>query len=217
MADKTELNLARIRACDEDVWRTITDARWDESKHSRAQNGQFSKVHGARSSLPANKQEKRTNALKSLTKAAAMSKKKRPKKPKAPKYTKEEGYKNQVGDPIPGGYKGIDAINKLREVQSGYVPDAFVRPDIGGIALPWGDDWMGLKHIIKDRLAQGIDPDKFLPKLADIIENGEKEEHGGRYYITKDGYLAVVSPTYFDDKFTFLLTGWDTTVPKAKK
>ena len=56
-----------------------------------------------------------------------------------------------------------------------------------------------------------------LPKLPDIIENGKLTSRNGRYYIGKDYYTAVVSPTYFDDQFTFLLTGWDETVPKAAK
>lgn len=140
-----------------------------------------------------------------------------PKKRKKPKLTKEEAYKKQIGDPIPGGYKGMGAINKLLELKNGYVPDAFERSDIGGIALPWGDDTMGLKHIIQERQAQGIDPMSFLPKLPDIIENGEIKKDRGRFYIRKDNYTAVVSPTYFDDDFTFVLTGWDETVPKAKK
>ena len=38
MADKTQINLERIRAC---------DAEWDESKHKRADNGQFTSGGGA--------------------------------------------------------------------------------------------------------------------------------------------------------------------------
>ncbi len=38
MADKTQINLERIRAC---------DAEWDESKHKRANNGQFTSGGGA--------------------------------------------------------------------------------------------------------------------------------------------------------------------------
>lgn len=139
------------------------------------------------------------------------------KKPKAPKYTKAEGYKHQIGEPIPGEHHGIDAINILLSKHAGYVPETFTRRDIGNIALPWGDDWMGLKHIIQERESQGIKPEDFLPKLPDIIENGELTSRNGRYYIRKDYYTAVVSPTYFDDQFTFLLTGWDETVPKAAK
>lgn len=35
--------------------------------------------------------------------------------------------------------------------------------------------------------------------------------------MSKDHYTAVISPTYFDDVFTFLLTGWDDNVPKHAK
>lgn len=37
------------------------------------------------------------------------------------------------------------------------------------------------------------------------------------FYIRKDHYTAIVSPTYFDDEFTFLLTGWDENYPKSTK
>ena len=142
---------------------------------------------------------------------------KQPKKEKKPKLSKEEAYKIKIGNPVLGGYKGAAAINKLRELKSGYVPDAFTRSDIGGIALPWGDDTMGLKHIIQERISQGIDPDDFLPRLPDIIENGAIKKDRGRFYIRKNNYTAVVSPTFLDDEFAFLLTGWDETVPKSKK
>lgn len=38
MADKTQINLERIRAC---------DAEWEESKHPRSENGQFTSGSGA--------------------------------------------------------------------------------------------------------------------------------------------------------------------------
>lgn len=138
-------------------------------------------------------------------------------KQKAPKYTKEEGYEKQIGKPIQGDYKGINAIHKLLEVKRGYVPDAFTREDIGGIALPWGDDFMGLKHIIQERKSQKINVAEFLNRLPDIIENGKIDNRNGRFYIRKDNYTAVISPTYFDDQFTFVLTGWDENVPEAAK
>lgn len=136
---------------------------------------------------------------------------------KAPKYTKAEGYEKQIGSPIHGGYKGINAINKLLETKSGYVPDAFIRSDIGSIALPWGDDFMGLKHIIQERQSQGIDTNEFLQHLPDIIEDGKLDSRNGRFYIRKDHYTAVISPTYFDDHFTFVLTGWDENVSETTK
>lgn len=138
-------------------------------------------------------------------------------KKKAPKYTKEEGYEKQVGKPLKGNYHGYEAIQALVKTKSGYVPNAFTRKDIGEIALPWGDDFMGLKHIIQERQSQGVNISEFLPKLSDIIENGTLEIKNGRYYIQKEHYTAVISPTYFDDHFTFVLTGWDDNVSKHEK
>ena len=57
----------------------------------------------------------------------------------------------------------------------------------------------------------------FLPQLTDIIQQGNLTARNGRFYISKDHYTAVISPTYFDDVFTFLLTGWDDNVPKHTK
>lgn len=76
---------------------------------------------------------------------------------------------------------------------------------------------MGLKHIIQERQSQGVNISEFLPKLSDIIENGTLEIKNGRYYIQKEHYTAVISPTYFDDHFTFVLTGWDDNVSKHEK
>lgn len=166
-----------------------SDENWDESKHPRADNGQFGNGGAEK---PKHKE-------------------------KAPRYSKGEAYKNQIGEPIAGEHKGLEAINLLRKLQSGYVPDAFTREDIGGIALPWGDNWMGLKHIIKERSEQGVDVDKFLSNLPNVIETGQLKTDRGRWYIRKDNYTAVVSPTFFDDKFTFLLTGWDENYSKNKE
>ena len=166
---------------------------WVEEDHPRDDGGRFTSGGGS------------------------VKKEEKPKQRKRPKYTKEEGYKNQIGEPIEGDYHGYDAIRALTKEKHGYVPNAFTRPDIGGITLPWGDDFMGLKHIIQERMSQGIKPEDFLPKLPGIIENGDIESRNGRFYIRKDHYTAIVSPTYFDDEFTFLLTGWDENYPKSTK
>lgn len=166
---------------------------WVEEDHPRDDGGRFTSGGGS------------------------VKKEEKPKQRKRPKYTKEEGYKNQIGEPLEGDYHGYDAIRALAKEKHGYVPNAFTRSDIGGIALPWGDDFMGLKHIIQERMSQGIKPEDFLPKLPNIIENGDIESRNGRFYIRKDHYTAIVSPTYFDDEFTFLLTGWDENYPKSTK
>lgn len=177
-----------------------TDSTFREEEHPRADNGEFTKVDSNKVNIEAKNKPKTTT-----------------RKRKAPKYSKSEGYEKQIGEPINGEYHGNSAIAILLEKKSGYVPNAFKRKDIGEIALPWGDDFMGLKHIIQERASQGVDLNSFLPKLTDIIETGDLNSRNGRYYISKEHYTAVVSPTYFDDKFTFLLTGWDNNVSKHEK
>ena len=64
MADKTQINLERIRAC---------DAEWDESKHKRADNGQFTSGGGATVSkaTPAMKGGKFNNPKENIKKIGA--------------------------------------------------------------------------------------------------------------------------------------------------
>jgi hypothetical protein len=51
------------------------------------------------------------------------------------------------------GFKGQEAINKLLQEKRRQIPAAFHRDDIEDIALVWGNDDVGLAHIIKRRIA----------------------------------------------------------------
>lgn len=53
------------------------------------------------------------------------------------------------------GYHGTEAINKLKNEGRGYIPSAFHRDDIGNIDLIYGNECIGLKHIIKERIGRG--------------------------------------------------------------
>lgn len=53
------------------------------------------------------------------------------------------------------GYHGTEAINKLKNEWRGYIPSAFHRDDIGNIDLIYGNECIGLKHIIKERIGRG--------------------------------------------------------------
>ena len=55
MADKTQINLERIRAC---------DAEWEESKHPRSENGQFTSGGGATVSKLQKGGKAKTNSIK---------------------------------------------------------------------------------------------------------------------------------------------------------
>lgn len=102
---------------------------------------------------------------------------------------------------------GQKAIEKLVNDNTGNISKAFSRKDIGNIDLIWGDDNKGLKHIIDRRKSQNINIDEFLPKLTDVIENGEliRVNDKGRYEIFKDGIMVIIDP---NDGTPFLLTAF---------
>lgn len=49
------------------------------------------------------------------------------------------------------GYNGAAAIEKLLKEKQGHVKNAFVRPEIGGIDVVWGDKTGGLEHVMLRR------------------------------------------------------------------
>lgn len=107
------------------------------------------------------------------------------------------------------GLKGSAAVKKLMAEKRGHIPDAFHRMDIGAITLVYGNEKIGLAHIIKRRQEDGLDVDAFLQKLPDLVENGNLVATPfGRFEIEKDGLKAIITPTLFDQKLTMLLTAF---------
>jgi len=109
------------------------------------------------------------------------------------------------------GLKGKAAIDKLLETKQGFVPNAFERHDLGGIHLIWGDDDKGLKHIIKRRQETKQDINRLFQNLADVIETGllTYNPRTGRFEINKNDHIAIVSPTYKNNRFQFVLTAFE--------
>ena len=110
------------------------------------------------------------------------------------------------------GVKGQDAIKKILKEKKGHVKDAFTRPDIGGITLIWGDDSVGLQHLMNNRKRDGINIDEFLSNLTEVIETGEvvKINNKGRFEILKNGKMAIIAPALRDGKITYLFTAFKT-------
>lgn len=106
--------------------------------------------------------------------------------------------------------KGQAAIQKLRQEKNGYIKGAFHRSDIGDIALVWGNDDVGLKHIIKRREEQGIDVDLFLEDIDEVIEKGniQKSQETGNFEIWHNKKMAVISPEFKGNQLMFLLTAF---------
>lgn len=107
------------------------------------------------------------------------------------------------------GYKGQKAIDKLMEVKQGHVKGAFTRKDIGDIDLIWGNENIGLCHIIKRRKEQNIDVDNFLSNLTEVIEQGDLMiDRRNAFIIRYNGKRAVVKPKLFDKELKFLMTAY---------
>jgi phage-related protein (TIGR01555 family) len=125
---------------------------------------------------------------------------------KAKEHTKESFYGEEFSN-----VKGKEAISLLLEKQNGHVKGAFSRQDIGDIDLVWGDEKIGLAHIIKQRQNQGIDPEKFLSDLDSVISKGELRfnRNTKRFEISFNGKTAIVSPEFKGEKAQFVLTAFE--------
>jgi hypothetical protein len=109
------------------------------------------------------------------------------------------------------GFKGQGAVEKLLEEKRGYVPAAFCNLVIGDIDLIWGNNKGGLSHIIKQRTKEGIDIEKFLAGITDLIENGDtKMGDRGRWIIIKDGKKGIVSQDYFGEEAHYVVSAMET-------
>lgn len=107
------------------------------------------------------------------------------------------------------GVKGKDAIDLLMKEKQGFVRNAFSRKDIGDIALIWGNDHIGLQHIIKRRKETNQDLEALLEKMPDIIDKGELKKSGGQFKIEYAGNRMIISPELFGNEFQFILTAYE--------
>lgn len=130
-------------------------------------------------------------------------------------YGSQEELDKLLGEEFKG-YKGQAAVDKLLKEQRGHVKGAFHRDDIGDIDLLWGNDYIGLKHIIKQREKQGIDVHSFLSGLGDIVTKGlfRKKNDRGNFEFLLNGKMVIISPEYHGNKITYVLTAYKTSIKK---
>lgn len=110
------------------------------------------------------------------------------------------------------GYKGQDAIDKLLMEKQGHIKGAFNREDLGSIDLVWGNENIGLRHILKRRSEQRIDTDDFLKNLAEVVEKGtiRCKNSRGNFEILYNKRIVVVAPEYHEQKIKFIITAYKT-------
>ena len=113
------------------------------------------------------------------------------------------------------GYKGQAAIDKLMHEKQGHVKGAFHREDIGEIDLLWGNDNIGLKHIITQREKEKEGHvEEILNHLSTAIEKGEFKKRNDRgnfefvYKVNNAQYKTIIAPEYHNHKITYVLTAF---------
>lgn len=135
----------------------------------------------------------------------------------APKGTDTSSGKEKNPEDISGlwgkehkGVKGDDAIRLLMKEQNGHVKAAFHRDDIGDIDLIWGNDDIGLKHIIRQRSSESQENlERVLGSLTNTIEKGQLIVNPkGNFEIWHDGNMAVVYPEFKNNNVTFVCTAY---------
>ena len=107
--------------------------------------------------------------------------------------------------------KGQAAIDKLMQEKRGHVKAAFHRDDIGDIDLLWGNDRLGLQHIIfqREKEKEGH-AREILSDLATAIEKGtfQKRNNRGNFEFKYGKSYVVIAPEYHGNKITYLLTAY---------
>ncbi len=116
------------------------------------------------------------------------------------------------------GVRGDDAIRLLMKEQNGHVKAAFHRADIGSIDLIWGDENIGLCHIIKRRSEEDArakrtggnsNVARVLSGLTETVEKGKlRVNRAGNFEIWYNGNLAVVYPAFKNNRVAFVCTAY---------
>lgn len=130
---------------------------------------------------------------------------------------KVKDLKSLLGEEFKG-YKGQAAVDKLLNERHGHIKAAFHRDDIGDIDLIWGNDYLGLQHIIKQREEQGINSQQFLSDIAETVEKSKflKMGNNGTLEFWYNRKSVVISQTYHKNKITYLLTAFKKTLNKSR-
>ena len=115
------------------------------------------------------------------------------------------------------GYKGQEAISKLLQEKRGYVKGAFHRDDIGDIDLLWGNDRLGLRHIILQRRKEKETEEEkvrhvneLLSNLGEAIEKAhfKKKNNRGNFEFQFEKSYIVIAPEYHGNQITYVLTAY---------
>ena len=114
-----------------------------------------------------------------------------------------------------------EAFNFLMHHKSGDLLGVFHRDDVGDIDLVWGDENMGLAHILGKHVGEGKDfetPDDAVSMIENVIDNGNiMQDTPNRYVITLDDFRVGIRKEFDWDKKNWIVTAIDYNRSKEEK
>ena len=125
-----------------------------------------------------------------------------------PSFNKDK-YKALMGPEFKGVARSA-AVRKLLKEQRGHVKDAFYRKEIGGIDLLWGNEDIGLAHIVRRRrdTCPELDVDAFVDDMATIIEDGAiyYNRETNNFEIWHNKKLVIITKQFFGHDIRLVIT-----------
>ena len=129
----------------------------------------------------------------------------------------------EVAEPIGTGtfgniynqFKGKvkEAFNFLMRHKSGDLLGVFHRDDVGDIDLVWGDEKMGLAHILGKHVGEGKDfetPDDAIAMIENVINSGRIfQDNQNRYTLMLDGVGVGIRKSFDGEKKNWIVAAVD--------
>lgn len=106
-----------------------------------------------------------------------------------------------------------EAFNFLMNHQSGDLLGVFHRDDVGDIDLVWGNEKMGLAHILGKHVGEGKDfetPDDAINMIDEVIKKGRIfQDTENRYTLMLDGIAVGIRKNFDGEKKNWIVTAVD--------
>ena len=106
-----------------------------------------------------------------------------------------------------------EAFNFLMHHKSGDLLGVFHRDDVGDIDLVWGNEKMGLAHILGKHVGEGKDfetPDDAIAMIENVINSGRIfQDNQNRYTLMLDGVGVGIRKSFDGEKKNWIVTAVD--------
>ena len=106
-----------------------------------------------------------------------------------------------------------EAFNFLMRHKSGDLLGVFHRDDVGDIDLVWGNEKMGLAHILGKHVGEGKDfetPDDAIAMIENVINGGRIfQDNENRYTLMLDGVGVGIRKSFDGEKKNWIVTAVD--------